>query len=177
MLGNGDIWAAEDAVRMVGETGCDGVVVGRGCMGRPWLFADLRRRSRARRYRVQAGLRTWRTRCTATASSWSPTFGDDEFKAMQEIRKHMAWYFKGYEVGGETADGLGARRRLAELREILDGLDLDAPYPGVDAEGPRGRAGHAQAARPARRAGSTRAHLTDEWRARLNEAELSVSGG
>ena len=41
VLGNGDLWSAEDAIRMVQETGCDGVVVGRGCLGRPWLFADL----------------------------------------------------------------------------------------------------------------------------------------
>ena len=41
VLGNGDIWEADDALRMIAETGCDGVVVGRGCLGRPWLFADL----------------------------------------------------------------------------------------------------------------------------------------
>ena len=41
VLGNGDIWVAADAIRMVEETGCDGVVVGRGCLGRPWLFGDL----------------------------------------------------------------------------------------------------------------------------------------
>src|SRR5699024_7992915 len=41
VLGNGDIWSAEDALAMVEQTGCDGVVVGRGCLGRPWLFADL----------------------------------------------------------------------------------------------------------------------------------------
>ena len=41
VLGNGDIWCADDALRMMRETGCDGVVVGRGCLGRPWLFGDL----------------------------------------------------------------------------------------------------------------------------------------
>ena len=41
VLGNGDIWSAEDALEMVRQTGCDGVVVGRGCLGRPWLFTDL----------------------------------------------------------------------------------------------------------------------------------------
>ena len=41
VLGNGDIWEADDALRMVAETGCAGVVIGRGCLGRPWLFGDL----------------------------------------------------------------------------------------------------------------------------------------
>ncbi|MCV4754628.1 tRNA-dihydrouridine synthase, partial [Escherichia coli] len=41
VLGNGDVWQAGDALEMVRQTGCDGVVVGRGCLGRPWLFRDL----------------------------------------------------------------------------------------------------------------------------------------
>ena len=49
VLGNGDIWSADDAVRMMAETGCDGVVVGRGCLGRPWLFGDLAARPRRAR--------------------------------------------------------------------------------------------------------------------------------
>ena len=46
VLGNGDIWEAADAVAMMAATGCDGVVVGRGCLGRPWLFGDLHRGAR-----------------------------------------------------------------------------------------------------------------------------------
>ena len=41
VLGNGDLWEAADALAMMAATGCDGVVVGRGCLGRPWLFRDL----------------------------------------------------------------------------------------------------------------------------------------
>ena len=41
VLGNGDIWEPYDAIRMMRETGCAGVIVGRGCLGRPWLFREL----------------------------------------------------------------------------------------------------------------------------------------
>jgi hypothetical protein len=103
------------------------------------------------------------------------TFGD-EGKALREIRKHMAWYFKGYVVGGELRTRLALVTSLQVLRETLAELDQDSPYPGVDAEGPRGRAGSPK--KPA---------LPKDWldsRA-LNEAqsqdiaaaELDVSGG
>lgn len=78
VLGNGDIWCADDALRMMRETGCDGVVVGRGCLGRPWLFADLvsgfeerrpgRRRPCARLRRSCCGTR----RCWGSGSATRP---------------------------------------------------------------------------------------------------------
>ncbi len=176
VLGNGDIWAAEDAVAMVAETGCDGVVVGRGCMGRPWLFADLQAAFEGRPDRVRPGTRVVADTVYRHGELMVAHFGDDEHKAMQEIRKHMSWYFKGYEVGGETRRRLGLVSSLAELRAILDGLDLDAPYPGEPAEGPRGRQGTPK--RPSVPEGWLDSReLSDEWRARLAEAELSVSGG
>ncbi len=176
VLGNGDIWAAEDAVAMVAETGCDGVVVGRGCMGRPWLFADLQAAFEGRPERVKPGMRFVADTVFRHGQLLVAHLGGDEHKAMQEIRKHMAWYFKGYEVGGETRRRLGLVSSLAELREILDGLTLDAPFPGPDAEGPRGRQGTPK--RPAVPEGWLDSReLTDEWRAKLAEAELSVSGG
>ena len=176
VLGNGDIWAAEDAVRMVEETGCDGVVVGRGCMGRPWIFADLQAAFEGRPERVRPGIRFVADTVYRHGELMVTHLDGDEFKAMQEIRKHMAWYFKGYEVGGTTRRSLGLVSSLAELREILDGLDLDAPFPGPDALGPRGRQGTPK--RPAVPEGWLDSReLTDEWRAKLNEAELSVSGG
>ncbi len=176
VLGNGDIWAAEDAVRMVSETGCDGVVVGRGCMGRPWIFADLQAAFEGREDRVRPGTRYVADTVYRHGELLVAHLGGDEFKAMQEIRKHMAWYFKGYEVGGETRRRLGLVGSLAELREILGSLNLDAPFPGPAAEGPRGRQGTPK--RPSVPEGWLDSRgLTDEWRAKLNEAELSVSGG
>jgi hypothetical protein len=103
------------------------------------------------------------------------TFGD-EGKALREIRKHMAWYFKGYVVGSELRTKLAMVTSLEVLRGTLDQLDLNSPYPGVDAEGPRGRAGSPK--KPA---------LPKDWLLDRNmdaeqsreicHAELDVSGG
>ncbi|WP_062201939.1 tRNA dihydrouridine synthase DusB [Demequina salsinemoris] len=176
VLGNGDIWAAEDAVAMVEQTGCDGVVVGRGCMGRPWLFADLQAAFEGRADRVKPGLREVADTIYRHGELMVDTFGGDEGKAMREIRKHMAWYLKGYPVGGEARRALGLVETLAELRGRLDGLDLDTPYPGAEAEGARGRQGSAR--QPALPDGWLDSQdLTPEHEARLRDAELSVSGG
>jgi nifR3 family TIM-barrel protein len=175
VLGNGDIWSAEDAVEMVRQTGCDGVVVGRGCMGRPWLFADLQAAFEGRPDRVRPSLAAVANTVYRHGELMVRHFGDDERKAMQEIRKHMAWYFKGYPIGGEVRRSLGLVSTLAELRGLLDDLG-DSPYPGEGAEGARGRQGTPK--RPSCPDGwlDTR-DITPDLEARLREAELSVSGG
>ncbi len=175
VLGNGDIWSAEDALAMVAETGCDGVVVGRGCQGRPWLFTDLIAGFTGSDVRVRPGLREVAATIRRHGELMVEHFGD-ESKALRELRKHMAWYLKGYVVGGQARADLGLVSSLAELDERLAALDLDQPYPGEGAEGPRGRAGSPRVP-----------HLPDGWlatpdiddrlRAMLAEAELSVSGG
>jgi nifR3 family TIM-barrel protein len=176
VLGNGDIWAAEDAVEMVRQTGCDGVVVGRGCQGRPWLFADLQAAFEGRDDRVRPGLRVVADTVFRHGELMIAFYAGDEFKAMREIRKHMAWYFKGYEVGGELRRALGLVETLEQLRELLDSLNLDAPYPGADAEGARGRQGTPKT--PSCPEGWLDSRdITPEIEARLLEAELSVSGG
>jgi len=176
VLGNGDIWAAEDAVEMVERTGCDGIVVGRGCMGRPWLFADLQAAFEGRPERIRPGTRAVADTVYRHGELMVAHFGDNEFKAMQEIRKHMAWYFKGYEVGGDIRRRLGLVSSLSELRSILDELDLDAPYPGPAAQGPRGRQGSARV--PACPEGWLDTQdTTPAMYERLREAELSISGG
>nr|WP_241743975.1 tRNA dihydrouridine synthase DusB [Cellulosimicrobium arenosum] len=176
VLGNGDIWSAEDALRMVHETGCDGVVVGRGCQGRPWLFADLAAAFAGRPDRVRPGLREVAGTLYRHGELMIDYFDGDEGKGMRDLRKHMAWYLKGYPVGGDARRALAMVSTLAELRALLDDLDLDSPYPGEPAEGQRGRAGSPR-----------QPHLPYGWldsreldgafAERLREAELSVSGG
>ncbi|WP_308796416.1 tRNA dihydrouridine synthase DusB [Agromyces silvae] len=175
VLGNGDIWSADDALRMVAETGCDGVVVGRGCLGRPWLFGDLAAafKGESVTYRPSLGevARTFRRHAELLTE-----FFDSEERGCRDIRKHVAWYFKGYPVGGELRAKLATVESLAALDDLLATLDWSMPYPGEGAEGPRGRAGTPK--QPA---------LPDKWldsqelaghdRVTLVDAELDTSGG
>lgn len=179
VLGNGDIWSADDAVRMMAETGCDGVVVGRGCLGRPWLFGDLARAlgrdGSAAGEPVDATL-AFVARAFRRHAELLVEFFDDEGRGCRDIRKHVAWYFKGYPVGGDVRARLATVSSLAEIDDLLGALDLDAPYPGAAAEGQRGRAGTPK--RPA---------LPDRWldsqeidrasSCALADAELDHSGG
>lgn len=175
VLGNGDIWSAEDAVEMVARTGCDGVVVGRGCQGRPWLFADLVAAFHGSPYRVRPGLADVAATIRRHGALMAEHLGDEGL-AMRELRKHMAWYLKGYVVGGQARAALGLVSTFAELEDRLAALDLAQPHPGPGAEGPRGRAGGAK--RPVVPEGWLDSRAVDErLRASLAEAEVSVSGG
>ena len=185
VLGNGDIWSADDAIRMVRETGCDGVVVGRGCLGRPWLFGDL-----AAAFRAEAGEISWDEARDAAAkpplgavmnamrrhTELLVEFFGEEDRACRDIRKHVAWYFKGYGVGGDTRRALAMVESLEQMDEIFATMDPKLPYPREGAEGPRGRAGSPK-----------RTVLPDGWLdsrttegidyAQLAEAERDDSGG
>jgi len=141
ILGNGDIWSAADALRMVDETGCDGVVVGRGCLGRPWLFGDLAAAFSGENAKLEPNLGFVANAFRRHAELLTEFFEGDEEHAVRDMRKHVAWYFKGYPVGGETRAALAMSSSLQELDDHLGTLDSDQPYPGADAEGQRGRAG------------------------------------
>ncbi len=175
VLGNGDIWSAEDAVRMVRETGVDGVVVGRGCQGRPWLFGDLMNAFEGSAERHRPGLGQVAETVYRHAELLVDTFGN-EMMGLRDIRKHMAWYFKGYVVGGDLRARLATVPTLEVLRSLLAELDADSPYPGADAEGPRGRAGSPKkTSLPQNWLDSRR--LNEEQQADISAAELDVSGG
>jgi len=138
VLGNGDIWEADDAVRMVRQTGADGVVVGRGCLGRPWLFADLAAAFAGGPGRVLPALgevaATMR-RHAELLVAWL----DDERTGCTEFRKHVAWYLKGFPVGSGLRRALAMVSSLVELDDLLGKLDPAVPFPAEILGQPRGR--------------------------------------
>jgi len=170
VLGNGDVWEAADALRMMAETGCDGVVVGRGCLGRPWLFRSFDRafagvpdEPHPTLGQVAAVMR----RHAALMAAWA---GED--KGAREFRKHVSWYLKGFAVGGETRHALALVSSLAELDDLLATLDPDEPFPEGSVGAPRGRLGSP------RRVVLPEGWLDDRrWGAVDASAELAVSGG
>ena len=184
ILGNGDIWSASDAIRMMRETGVDGVVVGRGCLGRPWLFGDLQKafdeykrdpNSNKAIDLIQPNLGEVADAFKRHAELLVEYFESEEH-ACRDIRKHVAWYFKGYPVGGEFRAKLAQVESLAQMDEILGELDRQLPYPGEGAEGPRGRLGGVKSCSLPDRWLESRELVGDD-RTMLLEAELNVSGG
>jgi tRNA-dihydrouridine synthase len=166
-------------VRMMEETGCDGVVVGRGCLGRPWLFGDLARAlgapGAAQSDPVDADL-AFVAAAFRRHAELLVEFLDDEIRGCRDIRKHVAWYFKGYPVGGDTRAALATVSSLDEIDRLLETLDLTAPYPGAAAEGQRGRAGTPK--RPALPEGWLDSRVLGLQATReLADAELDHSGG
>ncbi len=177
VLGNGDIWEAADARALIDRTGADGVVVGRGCLGRPWLFADL-----AGSFAAGAGsvvspampdLAAVAAMLRRHAELLISTFGDER-SGLTDLRKHMAWYFKGFPVGGELRRSLAQVSALVELDALLAQLPRDVPFPTQELGVPRGRQGSPRAG----------VALPDGWLADtsgrgldLAAAEIGVSGG
>ncbi len=176
VLGNGDIWSAEDALEMVRQTGCDGVVVGRGCLGRPWLFTDLAAAFAGSDARVRPGLREVTATLRRHAAYLVDFYDGDEGRACRDIRKHIAWYLKGFPAGSSVRNQLALVDGLQALDDLIGTMDLDAPWPGDAAEGQRGRAGSPRVVALPENWLRSR-ELDAAQRAQVAQAELSVSGG
>ncbi|MFV0405232.1 MAG: tRNA dihydrouridine synthase DusB [Propioniciclava sp.] len=139
VLGNGDIWEADDARRMMAETGCAGVVIGRGCLGRPWLFRDLADSFSGREETQLPTLGEVGAMVRRHAELLAGLHGEQW--GLTDLRKHMAWYFKGFGVGGELRRCLATVCTLAELDEYLGRLTAAEPFPRQELGKPRGRQG------------------------------------
>ncbi len=137
VLGNGDIWSGADGLRMVSATGCAGVVVGRGCLGRPWLFAELVAAFEGRPQPAPPTLRKVAEIMVRHGQLLTEYF-EDEFRAARDMRKHMAWYLKGFRVGSEIRSQLGMIDDFHEMQALLDQIE-EQSYPQEIGESPRGR--------------------------------------
>ena len=170
VLGNGDIWEAADAIAMTVATGCDGVVIGRGCLGRPWLFGDLADAFAGRVPRDAPGLGEVMEVMRTHARMLSEFFGEDG--GTRQFRKHAGWYLTGFPVGPAIRRSLGLAGSLDEIDDLLRGLDPALPFPP---EAARIARGHTNGPRPVR--------LPDGWYAETDDptppagGEDAVSGG
>ena len=171
VLGNGDIWEADDALAMVARTGCSGVVVGRGCLGRPWLFRDLAAAFAGRPAPPLPTLGEVAVMVRRHAVLLADLMGED--RGLRDLRKHMAWYLKGFVVGQSTRAALGLVSSLDELDVLLATLDPEQPFPEAELGRPRGRQGSPR--RVALPAGWL--DDTDGTGIDLAGAELGTSGG
>jgi nifR3 family TIM-barrel protein len=170
VLGNGDIWAAEHALDMLEQTGCDGVVIGRGCLGKPWLFRDLADAFAGRRVQGPPTLGEVADVMRRHARLLVDAFNGSEPMAVRDFRKHVGWYLTGYPAGGVRRRSLGMVSTLAELDELLDELDPDAALPPESHRLPRG---HLQ--------GPKEVSLPEHWLDTVDDPappdEIFVSGG
>jgi nifR3 family TIM-barrel protein len=139
VLGNGDIWEADDALRMTEDTGCAGVVVGRGCLGRPWLFGDLAAAFRGDATRSLPTLGEVAAMMRRHAELLVHHMGEE--RGCKEFRKHIAWYLKGFRAGGEVRARLGLVSTLDDLDRLLTELDPGEAFPLTELGAPRGRQG------------------------------------
>jgi nifR3 family TIM-barrel protein len=139
VLGNGDIWEAQDAIRMVEQTGAAGVVVGRGCLGRPWLFRDLAAAFAGEELATLPTLGEVKQMMRRHAELL--TFHMGQERGCKEFRKHVSWYLKGFTAGGDLRRSLGLISTLADLDGLLERLDDHEPFPVAELGTPRGRQG------------------------------------
>jgi nifR3 family TIM-barrel protein len=142
VLGNGDIWEAEDALRMMRATGCDGVIVGRGCLGRPWLFRDLADVFEGREPQNPPDLGGVVDVMLEHARLLAAFLGEEG--AMRAFRKHSSWYTKGFPGGAALRQRLMTVRTCAQLEAILAGVDRTLPFPPEAVRVPRGKTGGTQ---------------------------------
>ncbi len=137
VLGNGDVWEAHDALRMMRATGCDGVVVGRGCLGRPWLFRDLADVFDGCAPADPPSLQRVLAIALEHAELLVTWFG--EHRGVRMFRQHGGWYTKGFRGGTRLRPRIMAVTTLAALRDVLASVPHDDPFPPAAMRVPRGK--------------------------------------
>jgi len=171
VLGNGDIWEGADALRLMRQTQCDGVIVGRGCLGRPWIFRDLADVFEGREPDDPPRFAEVLETMLMHAQGLSDWFG--ERAAMVAFRRHISWYTKGFRLSSFLRDRMMQVRTVAELENLFRDVDREQPFPVSAMRMKRGkRGGRQQVALPE----GYLDNLDDPTPPAL-EAESAVSGG
>lgn len=142
VLGNGDIWEAHDALRMMRQTGCDGVVVGRGCLGRPWLFRDLADVFAGNEPRDPPDFGEISLTLMKHARGLAGFMG--ERAGMRAFRKHSAWYTKCFPGSAPLRDALMRVESVDQLAETISGVEPRTPFPPAGVRVSRGKSGGTQ---------------------------------
>lgn len=171
VLGNGDIWEPADALRLMRQTGCDGVIVGRGCLGRPWLFRDLAEVFDGVEPQDPPEFAEVLDVMFLHAERLVDWFG--EKTAMTAFRRHMSWYTKGFRLTSQVRARMMQVRTLDEMASLFEDVDRDQPFPPSAMRVKRGKRG-----------GRQRVALPEGYLDSLDdatppglEAEAMVSGG
>lgn len=136
VLGNGDIWEGRDAIEMVERTGCDGVVVGRGCLGRPWLFRDLQDAFEGNPAQPGPSSGEVADLLLQHGRLLAEWMGEDI--GIRQFRKHPGWYLLGYPVGRPVRRALVQVSTVAELEEAVAMIPRDLPFDESVRRNPRG---------------------------------------
>lgn len=139
VLGNGDIWEPADALAMMRQTGCDGVVIGRGCLGRPWLFGALAAAFDGRELPELPTFGQVGAMMIRHAELLVDWYGDEG--VLRQFRKHALWYLMGFPVGGDARNRFARVSTLGELNELCAGLDPATPFPAGVLRQPRSHTG------------------------------------
>jgi nifR3 family TIM-barrel protein len=169
VLGNGDIWEAGDALRMMRTTGCDGVIVGRGCLGRPWLFRDLADVFAGREPENPPNLGTVIDVMLEHARLLADWIG--ERPAIRAFRRHTTWYTKGFRGSAELRARMMTIHTLADLEAAVDGASRDELFPPSAMRVPRGKSSGSQ------RVSLPEGYLDDLADATPPELEAATDGG
>lgn len=118
VIGNGDVVSAEMAVRMQEETGCDGVMIGRGAQGNPWIFRELKEYKDTGKIPERPDWDTVKTTLLRHARLQIEFKG--EYSGIREMRKHASWYTKGMKGAAKLRDKVNQVETYTQLEELLE---------------------------------------------------------
>jgi nifR3 family TIM-barrel protein len=142
VLGNGDVWECWDALEMLRTTGCRGVIVGRGCLGRPWLFGELAAVFAGREPPAPPAFGRVLAIMIDHATRLSDFFGPEQ--GMRQMRKWCAWYTQGFPGSARARAELVRVSDLGQMIAVLSDFDPELPFPAAALRARRGKGARTQ---------------------------------